>query len=60
MSFNVLKTPDSRGCRENAPTNFGYKFAAVMSRMSAVGPRCPELSQAVPLPRFQKESTNAV
>lgn len=55
MSSNVLKTPDISSCRENAPTNFGYKFAAVMSRMSAVGPRRPELSQAVPLSHFQKD-----
>jgi hypothetical protein len=55
MSSNVLKTSRFSLSRENGPTNFGYKFAAVMSRMSAVGPRCPELSQAVPLPRFQKD-----
>ena len=55
MSSNVLKTADIRSCRENGPTNFGYKFVTVMSRMSSLGLQRDKLSHAVPSPRMQKD-----
>ena len=66
MSSNILKTHDSRSYRDNGSTNFGYKFAAAMSRMSELGLQgvnCPKLSpppnlrRTDPMP-FDQSSTS--
>lgn len=48
MSPNVLNSPLFSQCRENVVENFGYKFMAMVSRMSTRVRSGPSLSPYVP------------